>query len=138
MFVKSKQLKRNLKLFIYNKELLAMGSNRESVVLPVFDCLDNPKAAAPRTKLFSMSKKTDFVTGNKDVSVTPAQFELLELLNHVNAADFAHHVKEVHELGTYFVTSKDLVNLSASLHVHWLYDAIYAIAQEQSINLKSA
>jgi hypothetical protein len=115
-----------------------MNSNCESVVLPVFDCLDNSKAAAPRTKLFSMSKKTDFVTGNKNVSVTPAQFELLELLNHVNAADFAHHVKEVHELGTYFVTSNDLVNLSASLHVHWLYDAIYAIAQEQSIHLKSA
>jgi hypothetical protein len=85
-----------------------------------------------------MQQGKNFVTGNKDVSVTPAQFELLELLNHVNAADFAHHVKEVHELGTYFVREKDMVNLSASLHVHWLYDAIYAIAQENSINSKTA
>tara|TARA_R110002020_G_scaffold144907_1_gene318107 strand:- start:3700 stop:4131 length:432 start_codon:yes stop_codon:yes gene_type:complete len=61
MFVKSKQFERNLKLSFYYKELSVKGSNGESVVLPVLDCLDNPKADTPHTKLFSMSKKRKFV-----------------------------------------------------------------------------
>ena len=65
-----------------------------------------------------------------NVSLTPAQLQLLELVDHLNAADFAEALKEVHELGTYYVNEKDLVNLSASRQVHWLYDAVFAIALE--------
>ncbi len=111
----------------------------ERFASPILDRSCNPKAgSSDLQKLFDMQEERKFVTGNKNVSVTPAQLELLELLNHVNAADYAHHVKQVHELGTYYVKEKDLVDLSASLHVHWLYDAIYAIAQENSINSKTA
>ena len=61
--------------------------------------------------------------------LTPAQVKLLELVDHLNAADIAEALKEVHELGTYY-PDKDLVNLQASRQVHWLYDAIFALAME--------
>jgi hypothetical protein len=140
MFVEQERFRRNPKSILFTiRNCPLWVSNSERFASPILDRSCNSKAgSSDLQKLFDMQEERNFVTGNKDVSVTPAQFELLELLNHVNAADFAHHVKEVHELGTYFVTSNDLVNLSASLHVHWLYDAIDAIAQEQSINLKSA
>ena len=77
-----------------------------------------------------MSKHENTSNGIKNVSLTPAQLRLLDLVDHLNAADFAEALKEVHELGTYYVSSKDLVNLSASRQVHWLYDAVFAIALE--------
>lgn len=62
-------------------------------------------------------------------SLTPAQLNLLQYLDHLNAAEIAEALKEVHELGTYY-PDKDLVNLSASRQVHWLYDLVFALAAE--------
>ena len=66
----------------------------------------------------------------KPIQLSPAQLRLLDLLNHLNALDFANALKEVHELGTYF-PNKDLVNLSASHQVQQLIDAVYAIEIER-------
>ncbi len=141
MFVNDRTIEEKSKINLFtirNRPLWV--SNSERLASPILDRSVSPKASGSAyKKLFDMTEERNFVPEDRiTVTVTPAQLKLLELLDHTNAADFAHHVKEVHELGTYFVTSKDLVNLSASLHVHWLYEAIYAIAQEQSINLKSA
>ena len=102
MFVESKQFKRNLKLFFYDKELLAMGSNDESVVLPVLDCLDNPKAVTPHTNLFSMSKENNFVAGNAVcVTVTPTQKAFIEHLLQ-NATDYNNYLIDALERATHF------------------------------------
>jgi len=85
-----------------------------------------------------MSKQLNNSNETFNVSVTAAQFALLELLRHPDAPDYAESLKEVHELGTYYVNSKDLVNLSASRQVHWLYDAVYAIAIEEFNQPKTA
>ena len=66
----------------------------------------------------------------KPIQLSPAQLRLFDLLNHLNALDFANALKEVHELGTYF-PNKDLVNLSASHQVQQLIDAVYAIEIER-------
>ncbi len=73
---------------------------------------------------------------SKQKQLSPAQLKLLELLNSNNCADYARYLKEVHELGTYFVSSPDLVDLSASLHVHHLFDAIFDLALENDPTLK--
>lgn len=138
MFVEQERFRRNPKSYLFTIREALWVSILERFASPILDRSCNPKGSLAYKQLFDMQEERNFVTGNKNVSVTPAQLELLELLNHVNAADFAHHVKQVHELGTYYVKEKDLVDLSASLHVHWLYDAIYAIAQENSINSKTA
>ena len=139
MFVESKQFKRNLKLFFYDKELPAKGSNNESVVLPVLDCLDNPKAGAPHTKHFSMSKKNKFVSGNAVcVTVTPAQHKLLQLITPIEASDFYKALKHVHYTATYCV-DVDFFIPQKHGYVHQILDAIQAIAQEKTNNdLKTA
>lgn len=131
MFAEHKQFKRNLKLFFYNKELLAMGSNNESVVLPVLDCLCNPKAVTPHTNIFSMHKKNQFVSGNAVcVTVTPAQKALLQLISG-NAQDLALYLKDAQERATYLcdfeITPQQL---RGDYHLLSLQEAIQTLASE--------
>lgn len=140
MFVMTKRFRRNPKtIFIYNKELLTMGSKSERLVLPFLERLVNPKVVTPRTKIFSMTKKNDFVT--KDtvcIQVTPAQHQLLQLITHQEAEDYFNSLKQVHYLGTYCV-NKDMVDLWQHGYVHKLLDALQELKQEHLINsLKTA
>ncbi len=65
-------------------------------------------------------------------NLTLAQKELLNLLQHKEAADFFDSLKKVHYLGTYCV-EKDMVELSASQYVHELLFAIQKIAIEHNV-----
>ena len=86
-----------------------------------------------------MSQENNFVAQDMDhIPVTPAQKRLIDLLNEREAAFYAKWLKEVHQLGTYFVSEKDLVNLEASLYTFWLYEAIIEIAVEFNSNLKQS
>jgi len=80
IFVVSKQFERNLKLNFHDKEPFAMGSNSERVAHPVSDCLDNPKAAAPHTKLFSMSKENQFVNSSAYATFTALKHQHTNIL----------------------------------------------------------
>ncbi len=68
-------------------------------------------------------------------NLTPAQIELLNLLQHKEATDYFDSLKKVHYLGTYCVET-DMVELSASQYVHELLFAIQKIAIEYDV-LKS-
>lgn len=61
--------------------------------------------------------------------LTPAQKELLKLLEHKEAAVNFESLKMVHYLGTYCVGT-EMVELSASRYVHDLLDAVQKIAME--------
>jgi len=63
------------------------------------------------------------------LKLTPGQKELLNLLEHKDAADHFDSLKMVHYLGTYCVGT-DMVELSSSSCVHDLLDAIQKIAIE--------
>lgn len=63
------------------------------------------------------------------VSLTPAQKELLRLLEHKEASDYFDSLKKVHYLATYYV-STEIVELSASRYVHDLLDVVYKIVLE--------
>ena len=65
----------------------------------------------------------------ENLQLTPAQKELLDLLNHKEVHDFYASLKVVHYLGTYYV-GNDIVDLSASRYVHDLLDALQKIAKE--------
>ena len=140
MFVSDKSLGEIQKLYFFNdKELPAMGSKSERLVLQFLELLSNPTAVTPHTNIFSMDKKNNFVT--KDtvcVQVTPAQQKLLKLISHVEAEDYFTSLKQVHYLGTYCV-DKDMIELWQNGYVHDLLDAIQEIKQEHFINnLKTA
>lgn len=141
MFVKSKRFGRNPKTnFIYDKELPAMGSKSERLVLPFSERLDNPKVGNSAYKnFFQMSKeKTIVAEGTVCIQVTPAQQKLLKLISHVEAEDYFTSLKQVHYLGTYCV-DKDMVELWQNGYVHNLLDAIQEIKQEHFVNnLKTA
>ena len=64
--------------------------------------------------------------------LTQAQKELLNLLQHKEAADFFYSLKKVYYLGTYCV-EKDMIELSASQYVHELLFAIQNIAIEYDV-----
>lgn len=71
-----------------------------------------------------MTEENNFVAGMQCIQVTPAQKSLLDYLNPRDIVDMVGHLKEVHELGTYFIAEQDLVNLEASLHVQWLLERL--------------
>lgn len=135
MFTSHKQFKRDLKLKFNDKELPVMGSNDESVVLPVLDCLCSPKAVTPHTIIFSMHKKNKIVTVNAiRVTVTPAQNSLLQLITG-NAKDLAIYLKSAQERATYlcvFGVSPD--QLMGDYNLLSLYEAILKVANEPLMN----
>lgn len=139
MFVEQERFRRNPKSILFtirNRPLWV--SNSERIASPILDRSCSPTAGVPHTKLFDMQEGKNFVTKDAEcVPVTPAQKALLELLSHPNAPDYSEFLKEIHELGTYY-PDKDLVNLQASLHVHWLQEAVAAIASEHFTNSKYA
>lgn len=63
------------------------------------------------------------------VKITPAQKELLKLLEHKEACYYFESLKMVHYLATYCVGT-EMVELWASRYVHDLLDAIHKIAIE--------
>ncbi len=63
------------------------------------------------------------------IEVTPAQKELLKLLEHKEALDHFESLKTVHCLGTYYVGT-EMVELSASRYVHDLLDVVQKIVLE--------
>lgn len=63
------------------------------------------------------------------IEVTPAQKELLKLLEHKEAYDYFESLKMVHYLATYCV-GNEMVELSASRYVHDLLDIVQKIAIE--------
>ena len=67
----------------------------------------------------------------KQIQVTKAQKELLDLLNDKEVNDYFTSLKTVHYLGTYYVNN-DLVDLSASRYVHDLLDAIQKIIKKSN------
>lgn len=73
MFVSDKSLGEIQKLYFFNdKELPAMGSKSERLVLQFLELLSNPTAVTPHTNTFSMDKKNQFVTDNAVcANVTP-------------------------------------------------------------------
>ena len=138
MFVAQERLRRNPKSIFLHKERPAMGEHTERVPVRSSIVLATLRRGVPLQTLFDMQEGKKFVPeGTVRVTVTPAQKALLDLINHPNAPDYSQFLKEVHELGTYY-PEKDLVNLTASLHVHWLQEAIAAIAEEHFTNSKQA
>ena len=139
MFALHKQFRRNPKLYFFNdKELPAKGSNNESVVLPVLDCLCSPTAVTPHTNYFSMHKKKDCNDNAVCVMVTPSQKRLLDLLKGYEAADFADSLRKVHYNGTYGVPLDEYCPES-SMYTHLLLDAIQGIADRHEIsNIKKS
>ena len=135
MFVTDKSLGEIQKLyFINDKELPAMGSKSERLVLQFLELLSNSTAVTPHTNIFSMDKKNKFVT--KDtvcVQVTPAQQKLLQFITPIEAEDIYNSLKKVHYLGTYCVDT-EMAELSSSRYVHELLDAIQQIVNETFIN----
>jgi hypothetical protein len=72
-------------------------------------------------------------TRMKHLKLTPAQKELLELLEHKEAEDYFESLKTVHYLATYCV-GNEMVELSASRDVHDLLDVIQKISIENNKN----
>lgn len=66
----------------------------------------------------------------KSIELTPAQEELLKLLQHSEVEDYFESLKKVHYLGTYLIDS-ELVDISASGYVHQLLDVIQKIVLEK-------
>ncbi len=67
----------------------------------------------------------------ESTKLTPAQKELLKLLEHKEASDYFESLKTIHYLGTYYVGT-EMVELSASRYVHDLLDVIQKIVLEQN------
>ena len=63
------------------------------------------------------------------INLTPAQEELLKLLEHKEANDYFESLKMIHYLATYCVGA-EMVELSASRYVHDLLDVVQRIAKE--------
>lgn len=84
-----------------------------------------------------MQQENDFVMpSSTPVSITPAQQNLLTLLSHPNAQDFAAYLQTVQRLATFFVKDTELVDLTASLHVLYLQDALQELAKEHEIKTR--
>ena len=66
------------------------------------------------------------------IKVTPAQKELLELLNPKGIEDYFESLKMLHYLATYCV-AHEMVELWASRNVHDLMDAIQKIILEKQL-----
>ena len=143
MFVEQQRLRRNpkstfLQIGSVPRYLPQRSQIKPKGCTPILDRCCNPKGRFRIQTLFEMQQEKKFVPGDAvRITVTPAQKALLDLLSHPNAPDYSQFLKEVHELGTYY-PEKDLVNLTASLHVHWLQQAIAAIAEEHFTNSKQA
>jgi len=65
----------------------------------------------------------------KYMKLTPAQIELIDLIQGGEVEGYFQSLKKIHYLGTYCVDTKK-VQLSASAHVHRLLDALQKIAIE--------
>jgi len=72
----------------------------------------------------------------KYMKLTPAQIELIELIQDCEVEDYFQSLKKIHYLGTYCVDS-ELLELSASAYVHRLLDAIQKITIENTYCEKS-
>lgn len=76
----------------------------------------------------------DLQKRKRNIMLTDAQCELLELINPRDSADIHHALREIHSLGTYHLESRDLINLNASKQIQILIDAIGKISQEHLIS----
>lgn len=72
-FVKSTQLRRNLKLNFFNDKEPLTSLAATKVPLPVLDCVDKTDGVVPRTNNFLMSTEKQFVSNSQCAALTPAQ-----------------------------------------------------------------
>lgn len=133
MFVSQEQLRSNPKLHFFTIREHLRVSYPEMDASPVLDCSCNPKGALAYKYFFDMQEENEFVTGTTCVQVTPAQQKLLELLTPSNAEDYLNSLTAIHELATYFVCDKDLVNLRASYQAQILINYLQELTKEQSL-----